>query len=160
METGLPKEFFGGERTYFKLRETREDYTYCILGDCYIGYFVDEDNRNKYSRLIMTRRTPMQIQPSIVFSRVISTYHVTWLEKLVSDNDPKFEKPAIEKGHKGKQINAYMGVRLVETVDGVKIYAHSFLGETIKYTALDDDKYVDSKSLDGIKKKLLKEAVC
>lgn len=160
METGLPVEFFAGERTYSELRERRENYTYCIIGDCYIGYFVDQDSSNKYPRLIMTRRTPMQLQPSIVFSRVIGTYHATWLEKLVSDNDPKFEKPVVDKGLKGKQINAYMGVRLAETVDGVKIYAHSFLGETIKYTAIGESIDIESKSLEGIKKKLLEEAVC
>lgn len=160
METGLPVEFFAGERTYSELRERREDYTYCIVGNCYIGYFVDQDSRNKYPRLIMTRRTPLQIQPSIVFSRVIGTYHATWLEKLVADNDPQFEKPAVDKGLKGKQVNTYMGVRLVETVDGVKIYAHSFLGENIKYTALGESIDIESKSLDGIKKKLFEEAVC
>lgn len=135
METGLPKEFFGAETTYPDLKDNHRKHTYVAIGDCYIGFYADKDGYNTYNRLIMTRRTPMQIKPSIVFNRTVGTFHKTWLEKMVSDNDPQFFKPEIAKGMKGKQLNLYMGVRLLETYNDVKIYAHSFLSETVCYTA-------------------------
>lgn len=134
METGLPKEFFGGETTYSDLKEKHKNYKYFIAGECYIGFFVDKDGRYEYNRVIMTRRTPMQIKPSVVFSRTIGTFHKTWIEKIIADNDPQFSKPVVEKGLKGKQINPYLGIRLVETYKGVKIYGHSLYGDTIIYS--------------------------
>jgi hypothetical protein len=147
METGLPREFFGGETTYSKLKDGRDNYKYCQIGECYIGFFIDKDGRDEYNRLVMTRRTPMQIRPSIIFSRTIGTFHKTWLEKLVADNDPQFAKPQVEKGLKGKQVNLYMGVRFLETYEDEKIYAHSFLGETVMYTA----DYMERSTLDKIR---------
>lgn len=136
METGLPREFFGGETTYFKLKEGRNNYKYCQIGECYIGFFIDKDGRTEYNRLIMTRRTPMQIRPSIIFSRTVGTFHKTWLEKLVADNDPLFVKPIPEKGLKGYQQNPYMDVQVADIIEGIKIYGHSFLDETLFYTVI------------------------
>lgn len=135
METGLPKEFFGGETNYSGLKENHKNYSYFVARDCYVGFYADKDYGNTYNRVIMTRRTPMQIKPSIVLNRTVSTFHKTWLEKIISDNDPQFAKPQVEKGVKGKQVNLYMGVRFIETYSNVKIYAHTFLGETVMYTA-------------------------
>ncbi len=135
MDTGLPKEFFGGETSFSGLKENYKNYSYFVAGDCYVGFYADKDYGNTYNRVIMTRRTPMQIKPSIVLNRTVSTFHKTWLEKIISDNDPQFAKPQVEKGVKGKQVNLYMGVRFIETYHNVKIYAHTFLGETVMYTA-------------------------
>lgn len=156
METGLPKEFFSGKRTYEELRENHENYTYCEIGEAYIGFFVDKDGRNEFNRLMMTRRSPMSIKPSIVFSRTVSTFHKTWFEKLIAENDPQFVKPVPAKGLKGRQINPYIDVKHVDTVDGIKIYAHSLMNINILYTAGADNEF-ESRSLDLMKKKLKKE---
>ena len=148
METGLPKEFFGGETTYFDLRNNRDNYKYCQIGECYIGLFIDKDGRNEYNRLIMTRRTPMQIKPSIVFNRTIGTFHKTWLEKLVADNDSLFAKPVPAKGLKSSQTNPYMNVQIIDSIDRIKIYGHSFLGETLLYTVTIDGYNNEYASLD------------
>lgn len=153
MVTGLPKEFFAGGTTYSDIKEKRKNYTYCEIGECYIGLYEDKDGYNKYNRLIMTRRTPASIKPSIVFSRTVSTFHKTWFEKLVADNDPQFVKPVPEKGLKGKQINPYIDVKHVDTIEGTKIYAHSLLGANILFTA-GDDNYYESSSLEKIKEEL------
>ncbi|MDR1715401.1 MAG: hypothetical protein LBS20_06115 [Prevotella sp.] len=156
METGLPKEFFAGKCSYEEVREKHENYTYCEIGEAYIGFFVDKDNHFEYNRLVMTRRSPMAIKPSIVFSRTVSTFHKTWFEKLIADNDPQFVKPVPAKGLKGKQINPYLDVKHVDTVDGTKIYAHSLMNANILYTAGDNNEY-EAVSLDLIKRKLKKE---
>lgn len=148
METGLPREFFGGETTYSKLKDGRDNYKYCQIGECYIGFFIDKDGRDEYNRLVMTRRTPMQIRPSIIFSRTIGTFHKTWLEKLVADNDPQFVKPIPAKGLKSYQVNPYMDVQVADTVEGSKIYGHSFLGETLFYTVVINGCNNEYRSLD------------
>lgn len=147
LETGLPKEFFGGQTTYSDVKDNHKPYKYFSTGDCFIGYYVDKDERYEMNRLIMTRRTPMQIKPSIVFNRTVQTFHKTWLEKLVCDNDTTFVKPIPGKGLKGKQINLYIDVHFLQTYCDVKIYAHTFLGETILYSA----DYMERDSLELIK---------
>jgi hypothetical protein len=154
MDTGLPKEFFGGECTYPELKEKRNNHTYCRVGDCYLGFFVDRDGRVKYNRLMMTRRTPLQIKPSVVFSRIVGAFHKTWLEKLIADNDPKFVKPVPAKGLKARQINPYLDVRPVDTLDGVKIYGHTLLGETALFTAETDERAYEAGTLEEMKRKL------
>jgi len=158
-ETGLPKEFFSGKRTYTEVREEHKNYTYCEIGDCFIGYFVDKDGREEYKRLIMTRRTPMSLKPSVVFSRTISTFHKTWFEKLIADSDPQFKKPEPGKGLKSKQINAYLDVSHTSTVDNTKIYAHSLMGVNVLFSAEDESEYYETDSLDAMKKKLKKNEV-
>lgn len=153
MVTGLPKEFFAGGTTYSDIKENKKNFTYCEIGECYIGLYEDKDGHNTYNRLIMTRRTPASIKPSIVFSRTVSTYHKTWFEKLIADNDPQFVKPIPAKGLKGKQINPYIDVKHVDTVEGTKIYAHSLMGAYIQFTA-GEDNYYESTSLEAIKVKL------
>ncbi|GAB6119598.1 hypothetical protein [Dysgonomonas termitidis] len=156
METGLPKEFFAGKCSYEEVREKHGNYTYCEIGEAYIGFFADKDGRFECNRLVMTRRSPMSIKPSIVFSRTVSTFHKTWFEKLIADNDPQFVKPVPAKGLKGKQVNPYLDVRLVDTADGTKIYAHSLMNANVLYTAGDNNEY-EAVSLDLIKRKLKKE---
>lgn len=153
-ETGLPKEFFAGKTTYNNVREKRENYTYCEIGDCYIGFFVDKDGRNEMNRLIMTRRSPMSLKPTIVFSRMVGTFHKTWFEKMIADSDPQFEKPVPGKGLKGKQINPYLDVKQIETIEGTKIYAHSLLGMNVLFTAENSDYEYEAESLSGLKEQM------
>lgn len=158
LQTGLPVDFFGGETTYTDLREKRKNHHYCQIGESYVGFFVDKDGREEYNRLMMTRRSPMQFKPSIVFSRIIQTFHVSWFEKLIADNDPQFTLPVPEKGLKGKQRNKYMGVSHVDTVNGTKIYAHSLMGANVLYTAETvEGAYYEATSIESIKENVRKE---
>ena len=58
----------------------------------------------------MTRVTSRYEKPEKVFDVVIGTYHKTWLEKLVADNDSEFEKPKVDKSLKDVQAVCYYGV--------------------------------------------------
>ena len=54
-QTGLSEKFYGGERSLLTLKNNHEDYTYCKIGNTYIGfYYTDKYNPNT-ARLIMTR---------------------------------------------------------------------------------------------------------
>jgi hypothetical protein len=150
LETGLPKEFFGGETSYSDVKDKHKKFTYFTVGECYIGYYEDKDGSYTYNRLIMTRRSPMTIKPAIVFNRTVGTFHKTWLEKMVSDNDSQFIKPEIQKGLKGQQLNLYMGVKQVDVVSNIKINAHTFLGETICYSG----SYMQRNNLEELKAEL------
>lgn len=157
LQTGLPIDFFGGDTTYADLREKRMSYHYCQIGESYVGFFVDKDGREEYNRLMMTRRSPIQFKPSIVFSRIVQTFHVSWFEKLIADNDPQFTPPVPEKGLKGKQRNKYMGVCHVDTVNGTKIYAHSLMGTNVLYTAETAEETYETTSIESMKEKIRKE---
>lgn len=157
METGLPKDFFSGRSTYNEVRDSHKNYTFCEIGDCYIGFFEDKDGNYTYNRLIMTRRSPMSIKPSIVFSKSVSTFHKTWFEKIIADNDSLFSKPVPGKGLKGKQINPYLDVKLMETVNNIKIYAHSLMGVNVLFTADDGEYEYETPTLAKMKEKLNKE---
>lgn len=131
-QTGLPKEFFGGEVSFQALRMNKGNFRYCKLGDCYLGcHKYDRYSSPMY--LIMTRRTPHSIRPEVIFDRTIGTYHATWLEKLIADYDPCFSKPAVPKGLKEYQVNAYYGIEKVDTYKGLTIYRNTLLGAGINY---------------------------
>ncbi len=157
METGLPKDFFSGRSTYNEVRESHKNYTFCEIGDCYIGFFEDKDSNYTYNRLIMTRRSPMSIKPSIVFSKSVSTFHKTWFEKLIADNDPQFQKPSPAKGLKGKQVNPYLDVKHINTEGTVKIYAHSLLGVNVLFTANNGTYDFEASTLSKMRELLKKE---
>lgn len=154
LQTGLPVDFFGGETNYADLREKRKNFHYCRIGESYVGFFVDRDGREEYNRLMMTRRSPMQFKPSIVFSRIIQTFHISWFEKLIADNDPQFILPLPEKGQKGKQRNKYMGVSHIETIGGTKIYTHSLMGVSLLYTAEIEGVICETVDLESMKIKI------
>lgn len=141
IQTGLPLPFFGQEKTYLQVRENRGNYTYCQIGESYVGFFIDKDGRDTYNRLIMTRRSPMSFKPSIVFNRIIQTFHVSWFEKMIADNDPQYILPAPPKGLKGKQRNKYMGVTCINTINEKKVYGHSLMGTNVIFTS---DNYEES----------------
>lgn len=154
-ETGLTEEFFGGEVNYHKLRESRGSYTYCQIGHCYIGFIDTSTYRGKDHQIILTRRTPASFRPVQVFERSVQTFHTTWLEKLIADNDPTFVKPSIGKALKSYSINGYFSLKKVASVDGADIYANNILGGTAYYTAMLGDERLESSSLEKVKEQLL-----
>ena len=134
-QTGLSEKFYGGERPLLTLKNNHEDYTYCKIGNTYIGfYYTDKYNPNT-ARLIMTRAESRYCKPSRVFECGVSTFHRTWLEKIVAENDPLFEKPKVDKSLRAVQALGYYGVEKIKDIKRTEIFRNTFLGETIGYCA-------------------------
>lgn len=134
-QTGLSEKFYGGERSLLTLKNNHEDYTYCKIGNTYIGfYYTDKYNPNT-ARLIMTRAESRYCKPSRVFECGVSTFHRTWLEKIVAVNDPLFEKPKVDKSLRAVQALGYYGVEKIKDIKRTEIFRNTFLGETIGYCA-------------------------
>ena len=134
-QTGLSEKFYGGERPLLALKNNHEDYTYCKIGNTYIGfYYTDKYNPNT-ARLIMTRAESRYCKPSRVFECSVSTFHRTWLEKIVAENDPLFEKPKVDKSLRAVQALGYYGVEKIKDIKRTEIFRNTFLGETIGYCA-------------------------
>ena len=134
-QTGLSEKFYGGERSLLTLKNNHEDYTYCKIGNTYIGfYYTDKYNPNT-AHLIMTRAESRYCKPSRVFECSVSTFHRTWLEKIVAENDPLFEKPKVDKSLRAVQALGYYGVEKIKDIKRTEIFRNTFLGETIGYCA-------------------------
>jgi len=149
--TGLPDNFFGGETTLNGLRENRKNYSYCKVGDHYLGIYKRSDYNNAPMFIFMTRRTPGYIQPVKVFDKCIQTYHTTWLEKMIADFDLQFEKPIVTKELKLYQINLYYNIMHVEKHKGYDIYVNRLLGGVAGYTASTDGNIIHKNTIDEIK---------
>ena len=134
-QTGLQKGFFSGHVTFSRLRESRVNYTYTQLGDSFIGLYKQSESCNAYLRLIVTRRTPHSMKPTTIFDRTISTFHTTWLEKIISDYDQSFCKPTQHKSLKEFQLNGYYNVVKGEIHNGVTTYQNKLFGATAQYVA-------------------------
>ena len=134
-QTGLSEKFYGGERSLLTLKNNHEDYTYCKIGNTYIGfYYTDKYNPNT-ARMIMTRAESRYCKPSRVFECGVSTFHRTWLEKIVAEHDPLFEKPKVDKSLRAVQALGYYGVEKIKDIKRTEIFRNTFLGETIGYCA-------------------------
>ena len=151
-ETGLPKEFFGGEVSLHDLREKKEPHTYCKLGQSYLGVYLSTDWRDKALHVTLTRRSSGSIYPKPIFDRAVQTFHTTWLEKLIADNDPQYQKPTVVKDLKGLLINLYY--TLVEECDykGFQVFRNVLLGGTANYVVNLKGSAVSAQSLDEMKK--------
>ena len=154
-ETGLSEEFFGGEVAYDELRNNRKDKTFCHLGHSFIAF----NDRSSYSckdyMITLTRRTPASFRPIHIFDRCVQTFHATWLEKLIADNDAAFIKPSSpSKSDKEYQVNSYFKLDKLEVFDGVQIYANSLLGEMVYYTAKVDHMNFETSSVAEIKESI------
>ncbi|KAA6302808.1 MAG: hypothetical protein EZS26_000978 [Candidatus Ordinivivax streblomastigis] len=133
--TGLPEEFFGGECSFLELKEKRKEYTYCQIGNTYIGFYTDGRYSNSSSFVIMTRLSLDDGQPQVVFNRRVGSFHKTWLEKQIADYDREFEKPAVSKMYKEVQLSPYYGVEPAGVKDDVQIFRNTFRGETVAFVA-------------------------
>lgn len=153
-ETGLNEKFFGGEVSFNTLRELKAKYTYCRLGNTYIAIYREGDYGNCPYIVTMTRRSPRSFKPEVVFQQEVSTFHTTWLEKMIADYDPSFVKPTVSKALKPYQANGYFALTKVGSEYGADIYANSLLGEQIYFAALIDGEMVRCDSLERIKEEL------
>lgn len=131
--TGLPWQFFGGEVSLLQLKHQRLNYTYCRIGTTYIGFYLEDSD--KHYKVIMTRASNRYMSAELVFEEEVSTFHKTWLEKLLSDNDPKFVKPKVDKSLSDVQAISYYGVQPMKNILGTEIFCNTFMGQLIGYCA-------------------------
>lgn len=131
--TGLPWEFFGGEVSLLQLKHQRLNYTYCRIGTTYIGFYWEDSD--KHYKVIMTRASNRYMPAELVFEEEVSTFHKTWLEKLLSDNDPKFVKPKVDKSLLDVQAISYYGVQPMKNILGTEIFCNTFMEQPIGYCA-------------------------
>ena len=149
-QTGLSEKFYGGERSLLTLKNNHEDYTYCKIGNTYIAfYYTDKYNPNS-ARLIMTRAESQYCTPERVFECGVSTFHRTWLEKIVAENDPLFEKPKVDRSLRAVQALGYYGVEKIKDIKRTEIFRNTFLGETIGYCARRRDLTYHSDNCDTL----------
>lgn len=134
-QTGLPAKFYGGERPLMTLKNVHENYTYCKIGNTYIAFYYTDKYNTASGRLIMTRAVSRYCEAEKVFEAGVTTYHRTWLEKIVADNDPQFEKPKVDKSLRAVQALGYYGVEKIKDIKRTEIFRNTFLGETIGYCA-------------------------
>lgn len=131
--TGLPAEFYGGQIPLSRMKENREDFTYCRIGTTYIGLYKGSKYRDGDYRIVMTRALNRYVPAETVFDRPVGTFHKTWLEKLVADHDPRFSKPKVDASLRDVQALGYYGVEHLRRVSGASFYRNTFMGETVGY---------------------------
>jgi hypothetical protein len=133
--TSLPEEFFGGEVTFMKLKDEKQRYTYCRIGNSFIGFYSYHKHRDTADSVIMTRASSKDTQPEIIFDRRVRSFHKTWLEKQIADYDHDFVKPVVGKRLKDVQLSSYYGVEPAGTKEDIQLYRNTFRGETVAYVA-------------------------
>lgn len=93
----------------------------------------------------------------------VGTFHRTWLEKIVAENDPRFVKPRVDKALKAVQAVCYYGVEKLKDLNRTEIFRNTFMGETIGYCARRRDLTYHSDNcgtlIEGLKFKIRGMAV-
>lgn len=132
--TGLPAEFYGCETGLENIREREDCRRYCRIGLAYVALQRVERRYCEYEYyLIMTRHPNRYLPAETVFRKQISTFHRTWLEKTVCDNDPQFKMPKVCKDLKDVQAMRYYDIEHIRTILGCDIYRSTFMGKTVEY---------------------------
>lgn len=132
--TGLPAEFYGCETDFEHIRDRDDSRRYCRIGLAYIA--LQKCKRGWHESeyyLIMTRHPNRYMPAETVFRKQITTFHRTWLEKTICDNDPQFRIPKIQKDLKDVQAMRYYEVEHIRTILGCEIFRNSFMGQTVEY---------------------------
>ena len=135
-QTGLSEEFYGGEVSLAELKRDRREFSYCRIGNTYLGLYRTGRYSSADTLLIMTRAAKSYIPAGPVFCHRIGTFHKTWLEKTVADRDPQFRKPKVPAALKDVQALCYYDVEPVRTVFGTTFYRNTFMGQTVGYLSL------------------------
>ena len=132
--TGLPAEFYGCETDFEHIRDRNDSRRYCRIGLTYIALQKCKHgwHESEYY-LIMTRHPNRYMPAKTVFRKQITTFHRTWLEKTICDNDPQFRIPKIQKDLKDVQAMRYYEVEHIRTILGCEIFRNSFMGQTVEY---------------------------
>ena len=162
-QTGLPEKFYGGETTMLSLKNSRDDYTYSKVGNTCLAFYLKEQYEPSSAHLMMTRSDSKYCTPEKVFDVPVGTFHRTWLEKIVAENDPRFVKPRVDKALKAVQAVCYYGVEKLKDLNRTEIFRNTFMGETIGYCARRRDLTYHSDNcgtlIEGLKFKIRGMAV-
>ena len=162
-QTGLPKKFYGGEVPMLSLKNGHTDHTYCKIGNTYLAFYLKEQYEPSSARLMMTRTDSKYCTPEKVFDVPVRTFHRTWLEKIVAENDSRFVKPRVDKSLRAVQAVCYYGVEKLKDLNRTEIFRNTFLGETIGYCARRGDLTYHSDNcealIEGLKFKIRGMAV-
>lgn len=161
--TGLPEKFYGGETSMLSLKNDHIDYTYCKIGNTYLAFYQKDKYESSTAHLIMTRADSKYCTPEHVFDIPVGTFHRTWLEKIVAENDSRFVKPCVDKSLKAVQAVCYYGVEKLKDLNRTEIFRNTFMGETIGYCARRRDLTYHSDNcealIEGLKYKIRGMAV-
>lgn len=146
--TGLPAEFYGCETDFSNIRDRDNSRRYCRIGLTYIALeqFRRGWNESEYF-LIMTRHSNRYMPAHTVFKKRITTFHRTWLEKTICDNDPQFRLPKVQKELKDVQAMRYYEVEPIRTILGCEIYRNTFMGQTVEYCIRKDGLTYHDRSM-------------
>lgn len=162
-QTGLSEKFYGGETSMLSLKNERNDYTYCKIGNTYLAFYLKERYEPSSAHLMMTRSDSKYCTPELVFDIPIGTFHRTWLEKIVAENDPRFTKPRVDKSLRAVQAVCYYGVEKVKDLNRTEIFRNTFMGQTIGFCARRRDLTYHSDNcetlIEGLKYKIRDMAV-
>jgi hypothetical protein len=130
-KTGLPYGCLGGEVSFSDLKTKREMFTYCRLGNMYIGFMPEGKSYDNNYRLIITK-VRAGSEPVEIYNNEVATFHKTWIEKAVFDSDPDFVKPQVDSSLKDVQALSYYGVEHLETnEEGFDVYRNTFYGKPV-----------------------------
>lgn len=162
-QTGLSEKFYGGETSMLSLKNERNDYTYCKIGNTYLAFYLKEQYEPSSAHLMMTRSDSKYCTPELVFDIPVGTFHRTWLEKIVAENDPRFTKPRVDKSLRAVQAVCYYGVEKIKDLNRTEIFRNTFMGHTIGYCARRRDLTYHSDNcealIEGLKYKIRGMAV-
>lgn len=150
-QTGLPKEFLGGEVSLSELREHKDSFTYCKLDESYLGIYRSGVWHDDSYFVILTRPAPGSTSPAAIFDVRVKTFHTTWLEKLIADNDPQYQKPTVNRELKDLLINPYYTLVEDSTYKGCTVYRNVLLGGTAYYAVSLNGSVVFENSLGSVK---------
>ena len=132
--TGLPAEFYGCETDFEHIRDRNDSRRYSRIGLVYIALQKCKHGwHDSEYYLIMTRHPNRYMPAETVFRKKITTFHRTWLEKTICDNDPQFQLPKVQRDLKDVQAMRYYEVEHIRTILGCEIYRNSFMGQTMEY---------------------------
>lgn len=153
--TGLPESFFGGEVPLSELKKKRQGNTYCKLNPTtYLGFYTQGFSCTVH-RVIMTRAENRYMPARLVFDKpVSSSFHKTWLEKMVMENDPQFVKPKTDRSLADVQACKYYDVRPLESRNGFEVFRNTFLGQTMCYCSRKDGVICQADTLEELFGKL------
>jgi hypothetical protein len=148
--TGLPERFFGGETTFMKLKNEKKEYTYCQIGNRYIGFHTDGRYSNSAPFIILTQASVGNEHPEVIFKSRVGSFHKTWLEKIIANYDRDFIKPVISKALKEVQVNQYCGVEPAGTKEGIEFFRTTFIGEPVGFTGSKDGKIIHRETKEEV----------
>lgn len=136
-KTGLSENFMGGEVDFITLKNQRAFFSYCRLGNLFLGLHNGGEWYERKYHLVITR-VEKEKEPEVLFDSRITTFHKTWLEKSIAESDPCFTKPVVDPSLKDVQGVSYYGMEFIENTDGFNVYRNTFYGITVGYCVKKD----------------------